>query len=378
MARRHGLANTPLLPLLLLLLLLLPALAVDPTFEVYPKEAQPCLYAAAKGSQCSGDTVEELNACLCSGGAPVSGGNGFVYGTALCLGPTVSASVVGDVYDQMKVSCGPTLTPVRYTKTEFMAWAADEAAKAASSSSTTSTVVKTSTIRSKITVTESASSSSTSTSSSSAASGATASTTLATSASPGASSTASATASSSPGPASATGDDNKDTLSTGTTVGIAVGASVAGLSALAGLAFLLIRRSHYSASTFSASPPPPPPAPLQPQPQNVAEMPAMSQVPPSHKQQEQPNFLGAWTLPTGAPYRDSPGPNVVDDNAHQHAAGGPPPPQSKPPGGIFELDSGGSVVAVPQQGYQQYHQSGWQPIAQQPGPPRDYRPYMPQ
>ena len=86
-----------------------PALAaVENDFSAYPPEAQSCLYLAAGVSGCDGDTVPEMNSCLCG---DLKGG--WVTATAECLGSTgVSSSVVEGTFSQMQTNCQDSNTPL--------------------------------------------------------------------------------------------------------------------------------------------------------------------------------------------------------------------------------------------------------------------------
>lgn len=89
--------------LLLLIFTALPSAAVvENDFSYYPSAAQSCLYSAAENSECNGDTVPEMNNCLCGNKK-----GGWVTLTADCLGSSgVDSTVIADTYSQMETNCG--------------------------------------------------------------------------------------------------------------------------------------------------------------------------------------------------------------------------------------------------------------------------------
>lgn len=392
--------------ILFFLLLAAPfALAFDPNFDFYPEDAQPCLLDAAKVSKCQGDSAKELNACLCGNGG------GFVVRTAQCLGKKDKKDV-GSVYDTMADACAHSGTPLKVDTDDFVDAASDAAddAKKSSSSSSSSTATKTS-------------SSSTSASN-------TASKTPSSPSSPSSSTTPSATTSSTASPTAFPDGSNSDgdskKLSTAGTIGIAAGVSVAGVAAIAGLAWFLVRRrkrntaadeahpmlpqekyggsggggattlpphepspslggfdretkSHHSVSTFSSAHPR----------QSYAALSSVSPDPQQQQQQQQHNFLAAWEAPNnGTSYNSSPqdsaayvGPYAAPQHQHQQAQpvlAELPPQTSRPVSNIFELESrdvAAAPAASPPVWQQQQQQPQQQPQQQQPA--REYRPYKP-
>ncbi|KAE9571831.1 hypothetical protein CGCSCA4_v000997 [Colletotrichum siamense] len=102
------------LSLLSILLLSTPIFAkVQNDFSYYPSAAQPCLYSASDSSQCDGDTVAEMNKCLCSD----SKGK-FITNTAKCLGKDAKGSV-SETYSDLKTSCANSNTPISITEDQF-------------------------------------------------------------------------------------------------------------------------------------------------------------------------------------------------------------------------------------------------------------------
>ncbi|KAH6609910.1 hypothetical protein Trco_003256 [Trichoderma cornu-damae] len=210
MPRRRLWASTPLL-----LLLLVPALAaVESDFSFYPAGAQSCLNQAAAASKCGGATVQDLNKCLCG-----NGGN-FVLLAAACLGKDDKADSV-TVYTTMVSACANSNTPLDVAPSDFYgAVNGLLPTTTASTSTSTSTEAATTDIHVHTTVTVTPTSTSTSTS-----------------------------ASTSTG--AGTGADTVgDNLSTGATVGIALGASFGGVGAIAGLVYFLLRRSKKQGEEF--------------------------------------------------------------------------------------------------------------------------------
>lgn len=183
-----------------------PSLAIENDFGFYPQGAQGCLEQAADKSDCnSAPTVPELNECLC--------GNtrNFITNTAGCLGKE-DPDDVDRTYEVMRDSCNDSNTPISLSQQEFQ-----DAADGKSASTTVSDTPPTST------ATKPPSSSSTDTSTDG----------------------PTATNTSAGGPtATNAGAGGSDTggISTGATVGIGVGCSLAGAGIVAGIGWLLFRR----------------------------------------------------------------------------------------------------------------------------------------
>lgn len=378
-------------PYLLFLLLAPSALAFDPDFGFYPSGAQSCLNGAAKKSNCKGDTATDLNKCFCG-----NGGN-FAIIAAQCLGKN-DADEVETVFTTMSDACDHSNTPLKVSKDNFTD-AADSAANDDDDddddkSATTTSATKTTPTASSATKTPASTSASTTTSS-----------------------TASPTDSSAAG-----ADGDKKKLSTGATVGIAAGVSVAGVAAIAGLAFFLVRRrkrsnaadeshpmlshekyggggggaggiattypphdpspslggggfeqdtkSHYSASSFGVPPP-------QQQQHSYASVPNPSPDP------QRQSFLSAWEPPSGSTAYASPNLAAGDARGSQYIGPYAPPQvvaelpsetqQEQRHSNVFELDSHGGAPQAPPQSYGQSSPPPQQPPAAQPS----YRPYVP-
>ncbi|KAK1246357.1 hypothetical protein MKX08_000159 [Trichoderma sp. CBMAI-0020] len=190
MARRRWWTPAPLL----LLLLLTPAAAtVFPDFSFYPASAQPCLSQAGDSSKCSGATVADLNECLCGNE------NDFIILAAQCIGKNDSSDAV-PVYQTLVSACATSNTPLVIAPNQFYAAASGKPWTTTTTAAPTSTAATTTT-------------------------GATTTTST--------TSTGSTTASAAP----------VGSLSTGATIGIALGASFGGVGAIAGLVYFLLRRS---------------------------------------------------------------------------------------------------------------------------------------
>jgi LPXTG-motif cell wall-anchored protein len=102
-------------------------------FKFYPKDAQDCLYKAAKSSKCESGGVPATNACLCRNGGD------FITTAAACVGRS-SRSNLEEVYRVMKGACSDSKTPISVTEDEW-----NEAAKGETSTTTSSTGTATTT-----------------------------------------------------------------------------------------------------------------------------------------------------------------------------------------------------------------------------------------
>ncbi|KAJ3466342.1 hypothetical protein MRS44_007000 [Fusarium solani] len=207
---------------LTLFLLLSPALAAENNFGFYPKGAQSCLYKAADDADCTGKDSKELNYCLCGQG---SYKNDFILGSARCVGQE-SPGDVDETFDTMQQACKDSSTPLKVTKEEFQ--------EAAKEGETTTTTADSSTITTTTKSKQTADFTTTS--------GGRTITVIAT---------------------SDNSNDDKDTtknedsgLSTGATIGIAVGAALVGAAFIgAGVFFLLRRRKRKSEESHPMLPP---------------------------------------------------------------------------------------------------------------------------
>ncbi|KAM3504274.1 hypothetical protein MY10362_003661 [Beauveria mimosiformis] len=409
MTRPRGLASRAFPCLLFLFLLAAPsALALDASFDFYPKSARSCLSTAAESSACTGETGKELNTCLCSNGGH------FVEKVIRCLPQDDKNELLGDVFTTMDGACYTSGTPLSWKWSDWVdtAKSAKSSSSSSSSSSTETTSTETSsTETSSTTSTKSTSTTLTTATASSASSG---------SSSPS-SSNATTTATNSPtsSPSPSPGDDSSSNLSTTATIGIAAGVSIAGVSAVAALAFFLVRKrkrasrppmtysmltpEKYNGAGGGAATSYPP---RGPSPSNlggggggggggghggaagfdseVNETPvytvptyvsksqrkqsytALSSTSPDsalEQQKQQPNFLSGWEPPTHAPQYAGP---------YHPPQTGPVELPPRPASNVFELDAHGVVAAAPQPA-----QPALQPIAERQQESRIYRPYMP-
>ncbi|KAL7914197.1 hypothetical protein GGI35DRAFT_237403 [Trichoderma velutinum] len=189
-----------------LFFLLAPALAAEAhaDFSFYPVGAQSCLSQAAVTSKCDGNTVMDLNTCLCG-----NWGN-FVILSAICIGKNDKADAV-PVYKTMVSACADSNTPLSVAPNVFYG-----------------------AVNGQVTTTTSAATTMT-TSTTSATNTATTTTTGTT--------TTTATTTSTALPVS-------ENLSTGATIGIALGASFGGVGAIAGLVYYLLLRSKKQGEEF--------------------------------------------------------------------------------------------------------------------------------
>ncbi|KAI2630968.1 hypothetical protein GGR54DRAFT_178898 [Hypoxylon sp. NC1633] len=127
-------------------------------FSAYPQGSQQCLTDAANQSQCTGDTGQEMNECLCS-----NQGN-FVYNTAQCVARQSPADLE-TVYDTMQNNCAGTGVTIAVSKDAFMsqARAATATTSSTTATATTSSTSSTTGTTSGTTTTQSASATATST-----------------------------------------------------------------------------------------------------------------------------------------------------------------------------------------------------------------------
>ncbi|TDZ20941.1 hypothetical protein Cob_v006198 [Colletotrichum orbiculare MAFF 240422] len=108
-------------------------------FAAYPAASRSCLDSAAAASGCNGDTVMQMNTCLCG-----NGGN-FVTATAKCVAKTVKDQL-DDVYEMLLTSCTDSKTPLAVSQAQFLdADDDDDDAKSTASSQAQSTTFSTST-----------------------------------------------------------------------------------------------------------------------------------------------------------------------------------------------------------------------------------------
>ncbi|KZL66974.1 hypothetical protein CT0861_09608 [Colletotrichum tofieldiae] len=82
-------------------------------FSAYPKNARSCMDTAAAASGCTGNTVTEMNTCLCG-----NGGN-FVLATAKCV-EKQAKDELDDVYEMLLTSCTDSKTPLGISQAQFL------------------------------------------------------------------------------------------------------------------------------------------------------------------------------------------------------------------------------------------------------------------
>jgi len=94
------------------LFLAAPSLAVESDFSFYPKGAQSCLNEASKVANCTADTINALNKCLCNNTKD------FITNAAECIG-TNSPRDVDATYATMRGACDDSATPMAVSKDKF-------------------------------------------------------------------------------------------------------------------------------------------------------------------------------------------------------------------------------------------------------------------
>lgn len=121
-------------PSILLYISLLAELArcsVTVDFSAYPAASRQCLNSEYQDSSCGGDTVADVNQCLC-------GNKGdFVLDTAACLA-SLGDQVLTEVYSIMETACSNTNTEISISANDFFS------AANATASTVTSTITTTS------------------------------------------------------------------------------------------------------------------------------------------------------------------------------------------------------------------------------------------
>ncbi|KAK2031582.1 hypothetical protein LX32DRAFT_268621 [Colletotrichum zoysiae] len=82
-------------------------------FSAYPVNARTCLDAAAAASGCTGNTVTEMNTCLCGNGGD------FVLTTARCVDKQAKEQLSA-VYAMLLTSCTDSRTPLGVSQAQFL------------------------------------------------------------------------------------------------------------------------------------------------------------------------------------------------------------------------------------------------------------------
>lgn len=192
-------------------LLLLPLLVATPSFAAvhrravkndfsdYPSGTQQCLNDASDDSRCSGNTVPQMNQCLCGNGGD------FVTNSAKCIAAK-DPDDLESTWEVLSLHCSDSNTPLSISKNEWMAQQ--------SSISTSSTASRTT---SK-----------------------TATTSMMTTTSAGHTTTATVTSTPTPTSDPAT-EDNDSGLSGGAKIGAIAGSAAAGVALLAAALFFFCR-----------------------------------------------------------------------------------------------------------------------------------------
>lgn len=167
-------------------------------FSDYPSGTQQCLDDASDESRCSGNTVPQMNQCLCSNGGD------FVTNAAKCIAKE-DPDDMENTWEELSLHCSDSNTPLSISKKEWMA--------EKESVSTTTTAKTTSNTATKSTM-------------------ATTSAGLTTTATV----TSTPTATSSPPP-----EDNDTGMSSGTRIAVIAGSAVGGAAVLAAAVFIFCR-----------------------------------------------------------------------------------------------------------------------------------------
>ncbi|KAH8778649.1 hypothetical protein F5883DRAFT_542427 [Diaporthe sp. PMI_573] len=172
--------------------------AVKNDFSDYPSGTQQCLDNASDDSRCSGNTVPQMNQCLCS-----NGGN-FVTNAARCIAEQ-DPDDMESTWGALELHCSDSNTPISISK---KAWMAEQS----SVSTTTSAKTASKTATKSIMTTTSAGHTTTATI------------------------TTTPTATSSPVP-----EENDTGLSGGTRIAVIAGSAVGGAAVLAAAVFIFCR-----------------------------------------------------------------------------------------------------------------------------------------
>ncbi|TQN65704.1 hypothetical protein CSHISOI_09705 [Colletotrichum shisoi] len=82
-------------------------------FSAYPVNSRPCMNRAAAASGCAGNTVTEMNTCLCGNGGD------FVTATAKCV-EKEAKDELDHVYGMLLASCTDSKTPLAVSQAHFL------------------------------------------------------------------------------------------------------------------------------------------------------------------------------------------------------------------------------------------------------------------
>ncbi|GJC92802.1 hypothetical protein ColKHC_01628 [Colletotrichum higginsianum] len=113
MAPRHRHRTIPTSSLVISYLVSQSQAAFVNDFSAYPVNARSCMNTAAAASGCAGNTVTEMNTCLCG-----NGGN-FVMATAKCV-EKEAKDELDDVYEMLLTSCTDSKTPLAVSQAQFL------------------------------------------------------------------------------------------------------------------------------------------------------------------------------------------------------------------------------------------------------------------
>lgn len=108
-------------------------------FSDYPSGAQQCLYDASDYSGCKGDTVPQMNQCLCGNGGD------FVTNSAICVAEK-DCDDMENTYKAMSLHCSDSDTPLSVSKQQWMAEGSSASTSTSSTKTSASKTASTSTI----------------------------------------------------------------------------------------------------------------------------------------------------------------------------------------------------------------------------------------
>jgi hypothetical protein len=99
--------------------ILLPALVAGKfqnDFSNYPDDAQPCLNEADEKSGCNADAVAEMNKCLCGDGGS------FLTNSAKCIGEKTSQNLttLQTTFKVLQINCDNSKTPMKINLADFL------------------------------------------------------------------------------------------------------------------------------------------------------------------------------------------------------------------------------------------------------------------
>ncbi|KAI3398751.1 hypothetical protein diail_8618 [Diaporthe ilicicola] len=109
--------------------------AVKNDFSDYPSGTQQCLNKASDDSHCTGDTVAQMNQCLCTNGGK------FVTNAASCIAST-RAGDLESTWEVLSLHCSDSNTPLTVSKAQWMAQQSSVTTSSTASRTTSKTATK--------------------------------------------------------------------------------------------------------------------------------------------------------------------------------------------------------------------------------------------